>query len=147
MNTWQPIARVSMDRYDDMGAVGDALSSAIERRFGGATMTEGGSSSLLILFKGSTSAEVVRDWAKQWLEDHPRESSSGKSSARIEREIRAALAGGAGVSPHRFRKARWNLYDAAGRLVGDVFADSAEEALRSGGLGVASARRPGPGGR
>lgn len=52
-----------------------------------------------------------------------------------------------GISPHLFRKARWNIYDAAGRWCGDVFADNADEAIRNGGRGVVSARLPGPGGR
>ncbi len=52
-----------------------------------------------------------------------------------------------GISPHLFRKARWNIFDATGRWVGDTFADNAKDAVRNGGRGVASARLPGPGGR
>lgn len=98
MKTWQPVARVRMDDYDDMGAVSDALSSVIRKRFGGATMVEGGYSSLLILFKGQADEEAVRDWAKQWLENHPhlvrQTSRSGKSTAQIKREIVEVLGTG-----------------------------------------------------
>ncbi len=75
-----------------------------------------------------------------------------KTAVELEREVNAALrsdeSGTGGLSPHLFRRAKWNLYDEKGQLVGDVFAHSAEEALRlAGGPGVTSARLPGPGGR
>ena len=51
-----------------------------------------------------------------------------------------------GISPHLFRKARWNIYTADGCWIGDAFADSADEAVRNN-PGAASARLPGKGGR
>ena len=74
----------------------------------------------------------------------------GHRSHAEKKQIDEALSGSNphGLSPHLFRKAKWNLYDKAGRLVGDVFADSADEALRlAGGPGVATARLPRQGGR
>jgi hypothetical protein len=76
--------------------------------------------------------------------------SSEKTPAQLEREIRAAMAAQRdpaprGISPHQFRKAKYNLYDAQDRLIGDFFADSAEEAARLGG--AHHARLPGAGGR
>jgi hypothetical protein len=70
-----------------------------------------------------------------------------KTSAEIEREIKSAVAAEhtgpqpRGLSPHLFRRAKWEIYDARGRLIGDAFADSAEEAIRNHGPGAASALR------
>lgn len=88
--------------------------------------------------------------AWRWMQEQRKarkEAKGGGGKERMEREIKAAMGEGGGISPHLFRKARWNLYDASGRWAGDVFADSAEEAVRLGGGGVASARLPGLGGR
>jgi hypothetical protein len=88
---------------------------------------------------------LARGWVSAG-EGRPREvSASRKSNRQLEVEIDEAMAGSGphGTSPHLSRRAKWNLYDEAGRLVGDVFAHSAEEALRlAGGPGVASARLP-----
>lgn len=139
---WQAIARISMDDYDDMGAVADALSSAIERRFGGTTMKEGGVSSLSVLFKGEADVDTVREWSEQWLRDHPRASISGKSKKQIGREVKEALARHSGRGGSVSRREKYDLYDDLGNIVGDdVSAYSESEALRlAGGPGISSAR-------
>lgn len=70
-------------------------------------------------------------------------ATARKTKRQLDADIDEALAGSNphGGSPRLSRRAKWNLYDKAGRLVGDVSAYSAEEALRlAGGPGVESAR-------
>jgi hypothetical protein len=92
--------------------------------------------------------------AKGWVpagEGKSKEASQAaaprKTKRQLDADIDEALAG-SGSSPRLSRRTKWNLYDKAGHLVGDVSAYSAEEALRlAGGPGVASARLPRQGGR
>ena len=96
--TWEHVASVSADWYDDAGSVASDLADAVERKFGIERMIEGSYPNFRVFAKGDESTvEKARVYAGQWLANVSEQArghhaTKKKSPAQLQREIDEALA-------------------------------------------------------